>query len=590
MSFISILPDQVANQIAAGEVIERPAGVVKELLENSLDAGAGRVEVAFRHGGRSYMRVEDDGRGMGRDDALLALERHATSKIREARDLDVIASFGFRGEALPSIASVSRFLLRTRAEGDASGTEIAINAGRIVHVRECGMPPGTRIEVSHLFNSVPARRKFLKTDPTEAGHIVHCVRLYALAHPDKAFTLVENGRAHFQSPPCERLGDRIGEIFGEKRLADLLEVEAADGDLRLRGFIGKPGVGRTTRHETLAFVNRRPVESRTLTYALLESYHASLEKGRYPPAFLFLDIPPAAVDVNVHPAKREIRFREEGRVRRFVINAVLRCLEGAKPAAGPAPEPARTVSPGSPEAPGSLAPAAGTPAPRPVARSRPRPVASETAPSSRSPAASAPDDEEPADGSGLDWRFLGLAHGRLAVFETDAGLVLLDRRAAHERIAYEDILEQYERGSVPVQSLLFPVPLEVDALEAGLIDEHGAFMRGNGFELAPFGRNFFRIESVPAWLEPEAVEGFLRDLIGLMKEDNIPGDRSLARERLARLAASRAVRVSDRTGEKEVRRLAERLLACEQPLTNPRGRPTLIEIGHGELEKRFGRR
>src|SRR3954471_20253894 len=326
MPKVRILTDRVANQIAAGEVIERPAAVVKELLENALDAGATRIEVEFRHGGRSLMRIEDNGHGMSRDDALLALERHATSKITEANDLDRLASYGFRGEALPSIASGSRFELQTRGEGGDVGTEILVNGGKFVHVRDCGRAVGTRIEVTHLFNSVPARRKFLKTDQTEAAHIIQCVRLYALACPQTAFTLIEDARVIFRSPECATLAERIGEIFGRQTAESLVTLEAAETGMRLTGLIGRPGIGRGTRHEMIVFVNQRPVDSRTLSYALIESYHESIPKGRYPLAFVFFDCDPAAVDVNVHPAKREVRFRSEPTVRSFVIRAVLQRL------------------------------------------------------------------------------------------------------------------------------------------------------------------------------------------------------------------------------------------------------------------------
>src|SRR5258706_10336617 len=338
MAKVRILSDRVANQIAAGEVIERPAAVVKELVENALDAGATRIEVEFRHGGRSLMRVEDNGQGMSRDDALLALERHATSKIVEAADLDHLASYGFRGEALPSIASVSRFELQTREAASDAGTEIHVNGGKLLHVRDCGRPVGTRVEVTHLFNSVPARRKFLKTDQTEAAHIVHCVRLYALACPRAAFTLIEDGRVIFRSPECRTVEERIAEIFGRQIAEALVPIECVEPGMRLSGLIGRPGVGRATRHEMIVFVNARPVDSRTLNYALIESYHESLPKGRYPLAFVFFDCDPAAVDVNVHPAKREVRFRSEAAVRGFVIRAVLQRLRelgaaGAQPIA-----------------------------------------------------------------------------------------------------------------------------------------------------------------------------------------------------------------------------------------------------------------
>ena len=323
MPEIRILSDQVANQIAAGEVVERPVAVLKELVENSLDAGAQKVEVEFRNGGKSYLRVEDDGMGMNPDQALLALERHATSKIRKASDLNKVGTFGFRGEALPSIASVSRFVLRTRPISSNEGTEIFINGGKMIHCKDCGMPPGTRVEVSHLFNSVPGRRKFLKTEVTEATHLIHMAKLYALAHPSVTFTLIEGGRTVFRSPACDSPADRVREIFGRGLAESLTPMDAQENDLRLSGLLGKPGQSRSTRKEMIFFVNRRPVDSRTLSYAVIEAFHTFVPKGRFPPAILFLEIDPAVVDVNVHPSKREIRFRDDPKVRSFILNSVL---------------------------------------------------------------------------------------------------------------------------------------------------------------------------------------------------------------------------------------------------------------------------
>ena len=328
MSSIRILSDRVANQIAAGEVIERPVAVVKELVENSIDAGATRIEVEIRNGGKSYIRIEDNGKGMSPDEALLSLERHATSKIREAADLNVVSSFGFRGEALPSIASVSRFTLRSRSEGWEHGTEIKINGGKLIEKKDCGMPVGTVIEVAQLFNSVPARRKFLKTDPTESAHITYNTRLFAVAHPRVAFRVLDSGRTIFQSPACEDLRDRIAEIWGRSLADDLISVDVSDPKTgyRLTGLTAKPGVGRSTRRELVTLVNRRPVDSRTLGFAVLDAYHGRIQKGRYPPAFLFLEIEPQEVDVNVHPAKREVRFRNDGAIRRFVLGAITETL------------------------------------------------------------------------------------------------------------------------------------------------------------------------------------------------------------------------------------------------------------------------
>jgi DNA mismatch repair protein MutL len=601
MASIRILSDRVANQIAAGEVIERPAAVVKELVENSLDAGATRIEVEFRSGGRAYIRVEDNGCGMVRDDALLSLERHATSKIAETADLDRLATFGFRGEALPSIASVARFELQTRTPEEEAGTEMLINGGKFVHVRDCGRPVGTRIVVSQLFNSVPARRKFLKSDATESAHIIHCVRLYALACPQAAFTLIEDGRVIFRSPECATTAERVAEIFGRQIAESLLVVGASDAGLQLRGLISRPGVGRATRHEMITYVNRRPVDSRTLSYALIESYHDAVPKGRYPLAFLFLDLDPAAVDVNVHPAKREVRFRNETQVRAFVIRTVLDRLREltAAPAAGAGPGVVVPAAGGAgaenPVAP-QFMPAAVPPlesriaAPFPAYRvpSAQPAMAATSGVMAAIPAVPAGPGEALRARAG--WRYVGLVHEVYALFETDAGLLLLDRRAAHERVWYERLREEFAAQRVATQRLLLPVPVELDAITTALLVDRLGFLNQHGFEIVEFGRNFFRVEGVPGWMDPADVEAFLRDLLGALREGLLVArDIDLARDDLARLAALRAVRLPDGASGAEMHSLVAQLFACRQPMTNPTGKPTYIELGYGELARRFQR-
>jgi len=595
MAKVRILPDRVANQIAAGEVIERPAAVVKELVENALDAGATRIEVEFRHGGRSLMRIEDNGSGMTRDDALLALERHATSKIAEAADLDRLHTFGFRGEALPSIASVSRFELQTRVADSDVGTEILINGGKFVHVRDCGRPVGTRMEVTHLFNSVPARRKFLKTDATEAAHIVHCVRLYALASPQVAFTLIEDGRVIFRSPECSTLAERVTEIFGQQIADSLIAIETVEPGLKLSGLIGRPGVGRATRHEMIVFVNGRPVDSRTLNYALIESYHESLPKGRYPLAFVFFECDPAAVDVNVHPAKREVRFRSEPQVRGFVIRSVLQRLREVGAPVAPVVEAKEIGSGEAVTLPAGLAPlVVPAPVPRFFAATIPTtiraalavPVATTSPQLPVVPELSNRDARHEISMS--SWRFIGLAHGSYALFETSAGLVLLDRRAAHERIWFDRLVAQFTSGSVPSQRLLLPIPLELDPIAAALLIDRTKFLCGHGFEIGEFGRNFFRIEAVPTWMEPADAEPFVRDVLGALREGRLPeGNLALAREELARISAAKAIRLPTAPAEAALRALVAELFATRTPLTSPSGRPTFIELNHSELARRF---
>lgn len=611
MAKVRILSDRVANQIAAGEVIERPAAVVKELVENAIDAGATRVEVEFRHGGRSLMRIEDNGHGMSRDDALLALERHATSKIAEADDLNRLASFGFRGEALPSIASVSRFILQTRETGADVGTEVLVNGGKFVHVRDCGRPVGTRIEVSQLFNSVPARRKFLKTDQTEAAHIITGVRLYALAFPHVAFTLIEDGRVIFRSPECVDLLGRVTEIFGRQLANELVPIDTAENGMRLSGLIGKPGAGRSTRHEMITFINRRPVDTKAINYALIESYHESLPRGRYPLAFVFFEIDPAAVDVNVHPSKREVRFRAETAVRGFVIRSVLTRLRELGEAAGApsvVPEadagargarltvaPPPPTTPANPAAPAFVLPKlAGIPSmtlERRVGNDTP-PLRVPATPSPGGPgmATVAHSGGSPTSPAAPAWRFLGLAHGAYALFETKAGLVLLDRRATHERIWFERLQQQFRDGAIPSQRLLLPVPLELDPIASALLLDRLEFLNGHGFEVVEFGRNFFRIEGIPAWMEPADAEPFVRELLGALRDGRLQDSRiDLAREQLARLAAARAVRLGDVGNETEMLALVGQLFACRSPLTSPAGTPTHVELSHGELARRFQR-
>ncbi len=606
MAKVRILPARVANQIAAGEVVERPAAVVKELVENALDAGATRIEVEFAHGGRALMRVEDNGSGMDREDALLALERHATSKIAEAADLDRLATLGFRGEALPSIASVSRFTLQT-APTEGPGTEVVVNGGRLVHVRDHGRPRGTRIEVAQLFNSVPARRKFLKTDATEAAHIVAAVRLHALAAPHCGFTLIEDGRVVFRSPTCPALADRVAEIFGRQLADTLMPIDAREGGLHLHGLIARPGTpGRATRHETITFVNRRPVESRTLAYGLIESYHEVLPKGRHPAAFVFLDLDPAAVDVNVHPAKREVRFRADAQVRSFVIRSVLALLRTEAPPVAPVAEivlpPIASAAP-SPTRPTPL-PATVT-LPQPPRSPPPTPssslLASSSSPSAPNssvrpppppprPALPSPSSSLLAPSSFSAWRFLALAHSVYALFETPAGLLLLDRRAAQERIVFEDLAAQFEAGAVVTQRLLLPAVLELDPIASALLRDRIRFLLTHGFELAEFGRHTFRLEGVPAVLEPADAEACLRDLLDAFRDGRSPERQpEVAREQLARLAAARAVRLPAQVSADEMRRLVTRLFACRAPHTSPGGRPTQVELSQGELARRFGR-
>jgi len=564
MSTIRILEPTVANQIAAGEVVERPAAVIKELLENSLDAGARRVTVDFSRGGKARMIVEDDGKGMTGDEALLSLERHATSKIRLASDLDRIATFGFRGEALPSIASVARFTMQTRPAAAPSGTEIAVNGGKLVHRRDHGMAPGTRIEVANLFHPVPARLKFLKSDETEAAHIVRLVRLYAIAHPEVGFLLREDGREIFRSPGNAPLLDRVREIWGRQVAEEvtLMPLFERPG-MRLSGLLGRPGVSRGTRQDLVTVVNGRPVDSRTMAFALTESYHTLIPKGRYPLAFVFLEMDPAWVDVNVHPAKREVRFRDEAKVRNFLIESVLAVL-------------VPTIAPATPLAvavPAVSAPvsAGGTP-PAYVPSAASGSVSPSHAPTVR-----------------LGWRLLSRLREERAVFETPTGLAILDLGAAHQRVLYESILAQFTAQKPVSQPLLVPLSIELEPLPAAVLKERLSLLASAGFDFEEYGRNFWRIQALPAWLEPEQALAFVRDLLAEMaRREGDFGRPSLAYDALAKLAVNKARRKGDNLSDAELMELVQALFRTAQPGTCPRGRRTYVEWTDADLTRRFG--
>ena len=614
MPEIRILADQVANQIAAGEVVERPVAVLKELVENSIDAGASKIEIEFRNGGKSYLRVEDDGLGMTQDQALLSLERHATSKIRKASDLNQVGTFGFRGEALPSIASVSRFVLRTRSKKGSDGTEIFVNGGKLVHCKECGMPRGTRVEVSHLFNSVPGRRKFLKTEVTEATHLVHMAKLYALSHPSITFTLLESGRTLFRSPACEVAADRVREIFGTGLSESLVPFQAEDGEFVMHGLLGKPGQSRSTRKEMIFFVNRRPVDSKTLSYAVLEAFHTFVPKGRHPLAILFLEVDPASVDVNVHPSKREIRFRNEPQVRSFILNKI---LEHNRFTASPSTKPVQeAIQNGVDDDKTKALPQIDPRALELYGIKETTQVSENLHEGSNS--IKKPSDEKQAFGGdiepsqtvartrkeiinrklvgnrqepGAEWQFLDRSHGDLAIFSTPQGVVALHARAAYERIRFEQ-LEDSLRGTDACvsQSLLLAEPLELDGIDSTNLRESLPKLRKLGFLLEEFGRNFYRLEGCPHWLPPEDAANYLRDFLEVAREHG--GD--LRVESFIREALERQVNYSHETkasfSDAEMIKLASQLLGCRNPFVCPRGRPVYFEIPIRDFETRFKRK
>ncbi len=631
MNRIRLLPEHVANQIAAGEVVERPASVVKELVENSLDAKPTRVSVEIQAGGRSLIRVTDDGMGMSRDDALLSLERHATSKIQRAEDLQSIATMGFRGEALPSIASVSRFTLTTREQdGDSpEGAQVIINGGKIIEVKAAGSAPGTSVEVRSLFFNLPARRKFLRSEETESAHIQHYLTLAALAHADVAFTFVKDGRTVWQlsavksNAGIDSVRERMRQLAGT--LPQLIAVDASgplheqfaadetghtDGsksDVRVWGLIGAPGVARSTREDQHLFVNRRPVENRTLNHALLEGYHTALMKGRFPVCCLFIEIDPAAVDVNIHPAKREVKFRDERAVRRFVTEAVKEALLGFHRASASPPQPvvqkaqnevAQPIS--SPELrlpelpPITPAPPQSITAPLPLAfrrESEERAQAARPVPAISNPQSSILNPQSPVTPLlSVPLRIVGVIGKLYVVLESDRGLVLLDQHAAHERILFEQMMERTERGEVASQRLLLPETIELSPRDATFVRGILNALTRLGVGLSEFGERTFLLDALPPFVKSTEPRGFV---LGLIDELKAAGEQvnsmRLGEHVVAKTVCRHAVKANDPLDGPELENLLQDLRHCAMPYTCPHGRPTLIEMNFRELEKKFGR-
>jgi DNA mismatch repair protein MutL len=641
MPRIALLSEDVASQVAAGEVVERPASVIKELVENSIDARATRIEVLIRRGGISHVRVVDNGIGMDRDDALLCLERHATSKIRSGHDLATISTLGFRGEALPSIASVSRFRLTTREHDAIVGTEVIVAGGKIETVRDGGEPPGTQIEVRSLFYNLPARRKFLRTENTESAHVEHQLHLQAIGHPHVGFTFVNDDRLVYQLPPATQLRDRIRDLCGRALDAELLEVPSLDEDgIQIRGFIGKAGVSRSTRQQQLVFLNGRSVENNTLSYALREGYHTALMKGQHPVTFLFIDMDPTAVDVNVHPAKREVRFRDAASVREAVVEAVRRTLEtdraGWSRSFRPAPTTPDAESPaasnptlgrippfssfaGSPAAPPSpsLIPeheqvalrhdwssfptqTSATPSTRPAkAQGAGPPLDAARGGLTKDDArerTAAPVSATPADGPAhcapdREFHILGVLGKLYVLMENADGLVLVDQHAAHERILFEEMRRRMDQQGVPAQRLLMPLTLEVTPRDADWLSQHLTLLERAGINLEPFGAATFKIDTLPTFLRASDPSQLLRDIIDELRETASQDSRlRLGEEMIAKTVCRHAVKANDYLREPELVRLVQDLLACDLPYCCPHGRPTMIQISYLELEKKFGRK
>ena len=611
MGRITRLPDDLANQIAAGEVVERPASVVKELVENAIDAGARRIAIHVELGGKKQVRVEDDGEGMDPEDARLAIERHATSKIRRADDLAAILTHGFRGEALPSIASVSHFTLRTRTRDRHSGTEVRVNGGLVAAEQEVPAAPGTVVEVNDLFYNLPARRKFLKSDGAETAQVSRITTQLALAYPEIGFTLTSGPRTVLQCPPAGSLRDRLYQLYGDR--SDLLEVRKEAGGVRMSGFIAALAEQGPTRGPQNVFINRRIVKDRTIAHAIVDAYSMASIKERSPEVHLFLEMPADALDVNVHPTKAEVRFREQSLVHEVVRRGLMDALGAggvpnlqltqdtvvARPFAPAIPGilgggsfPNRWVPGAAPRQPYPdmpyPAPLPGPPTPAPAAGDVPSPPVPDgglaaAASAMAAGAGSAISDVRPMIP-------LGQFRDTFIIAIDDEGIAIIDQHVAHERVLFERVMQQLTRGDLQSQRLLVPLLLDMPAAAQQTLTERAADLARLGFEVEPFGEGTMKVSAVPLLLSTEesaqALQALADDLEGLDRGTHVQE----ALQRIAALTACHAaVKANYPLTYEKMTHILEELRATSYSTICPHGRPVMLRITKREIEKNFER-
>ncbi len=657
MGRIRILSDQVANQIAAGEVVERPASIVKELLENSLDAGATRIRVDVEAGGRKLIRIEDDGCGMLRDDALLAFERHATSKIRSSDDLLSLGTLGFRGEALPSIASIARVHLTTRSAEEPVGTELEIAGGKILRVADVAMPHGATFVIRDVFFNTPARRKFLKSEQTELSHIAALVTHYALAYPEKHFALHTTTHALLDAPPAAKIADRVYQIFGREVLEQLMPIAAetpfahagvpelppwkreqdwqpqAPGTLRLHGFVSRPELQKLNRNSMYIFVNRRLIRDRLLQHAITEAYRNIIPPTSFPVVLLFLEMPPEEVDVNVHPAKTEVRFRQQSFIHDFVRDSMRNGLVKARPSASfltaltsnpamsPALVPAVSPMPGPPGAAGTQ-PAQRTrdsepiplredaeyfslSAPVPPPQEQPLPFTAPSNQAATDPAAmngaangtaAIPPAEDLADVAGAtlhslaDLRALGQLRDSFILAVNAEGLWIIDQHVAHERVLFEKILRDRQVEQVQRQRLLMPVLLDLKPEQMPLFAAIAEELERNGFEAEPFGPRTLAVKAAPTGLEGRELERMLHEVLEQTEREQQAANLETLRTRIAAsIACHAAIKINTPLEPTKMDWLLAELAKTEHPTSCPHGRPIALRYSLKDIQRAFQR-
>jgi len=588
---IHLLEEHTVNRIAAGEVVERPASVVKELVENSIDAGAHTIIVEVEQGGKRLIRVTDDGEGMSPADALLSIQRHATSKIRDAEDLQSIVTLGFRGEALPSIAAVSRFELLTKRADLDTGMRLVVENGEVVEAEECAARNGTTVTVRDLFYNTPARLKFLKSVATELSHITELMTRFALAFPEISFRLLHNGQEIFVSQGSTDPRHALLAVFGRDVARELRSIDFAQGSLRITGYVSPPHLTRPTRAMQSFFVNRRLIRHRVLSKALDDAYRTLTPEGRHPVAAIFLQVPPYSVDVNVHPTKAEVKFSHEGEVYHAVLTAIRQALlqQGMMPSALPGLQSGLDIA----------QPAARPSTGQPIWQPLPMPpqevlhaellrragielsqaTSVEVQPAARPYA-------EMLEG----FQVLGQLDRTYIIASSLRGLLIIDQHVAHERVLYEKLTVLRQRQPVPVQHLLTPLVFHLDRRTATLLGEHLQEIQDMGFLLEPFGSDSVVLRGVPAWLGQRNVEALVRDLLDEISELGVQRRLPLTDETLvATTACKMAVKAGDALSHAEMTHLLRELVDTENPYLCPHGRPVVLVLSIEELERRFKR-
>jgi len=589
---IAVLPEAVASKIAAGEVIERPSSIVKELLENAVDAGATDIAIDLRGGGKESIRIADNGSGISPGDVPVAFERHATSKILSVEDLYAVRSFGFRGEALPSIAAVSRVEMATRRRGDVEGTRIVVENGRILEQEAVGCPEGTTITVSRIFDPLPVRRKFLRQDATEQGHCLDTIVRVLLPHRHVRATVTAGDRAVLEVPRTESLRDRIVLLLGSDLRNHLVAVEAEASGMRVAGFASRPDFTRSSTRSMFFYVNGRYVRDVLLSQAVMNAYRNLLEARKYPACALFVELPPDAIDVNVHPAKLEVRFRRPQDVRDLIHRGLAGALAGVRPTAGPdaAPGVFRPAAPGRTgvaEALRRYSLSAGMAAARPSPPSRIREDVPDFGPGPGDLFAQGSAPQQPLRFSSLD--YLGQVDGTYLVFAAPGAMILLDQHAAHERILYEQFLAEAVAGETVSQHTLESVVVELSLRDFALIEENLQALARLGFLLEPFGATALRVRAIPAMLARTDPAEAVRLILADLEVGAAPGQRKLEEIIALRVCKAAAVKAGQILSIAEMQAIIRQLERSQSPHTCPHGRPTLIHISAEQLARQFGR-